>query len=246
MSQINNLCETLKQLLKTRNMTYRDLAKALSLSEANIKRVFSSQSFTLDRLEQICQSMDLSLSDFFLLHAQKEPLLSQLSEEQEEELIRNKKLLLVAVCVRDGWTLEEIIHQYQISELECIRLLARLDKLKIIQLLPGNKIKLLISQDFRWIPGGPLEAFISQEVATEFMDDDFTHEQAFRFYFRGHYSEASIALLKGKLNQLTQEAGLLNQQDARLPVDKRQHVGLLLAIRPWELSLFEAIRRHKK
>lgn len=81
MSQIASLCETLKQQLKARNMTYKDLAQALELSEANIKRIFASQSFTLGRLEQICGLMNLSLADVFLLSTQKEHKLSQLTQE---------------------------------------------------------------------------------------------------------------------------------------------------------------------
>ena len=243
MSQITNLCDTLKQQLKARNITYKDLAQALELSEANIKRIFANQSFTLERLEQVCGVMELSLSDLFLLSSQKEPKLSQLTQEQEEELISNKKLLLIAVCARDGWSFHDIITQYSIDELECVRLLARLDKLKMLQLLPGNKFKLLIAQDFRWIPGGPLEKFMNRNVIVEFLDGDFNQENAFRFYLRGSYSDASIALLKSKLNQLTQDAALLNQQDAKLPLDKRQHIGVLLALRPWELQMFESMRR---
>jgi DNA-binding Xre family transcriptional regulator len=242
-SQITTLCDTLKQLLKARNITYKDLAQALDLSEANIKRIFSSQSFTLERLEQICGLLELSLSDLFLLNTQKEHRLMQLTQEQEEELIADKKLLLVAVCARDGWSFNDMITHYQISEHECIRLLARLDKLKMLQLLPGNKYKLLIAQNFRWIPGGPLERFMNRDVIVEFMEGDFSQEQAFRFYMRGSYSAASAALIKNHLNQLTQEAAALNQADAKLPLDKRQHLGLLLAMRPWELKMFEAMKR---
>jgi DNA-binding Xre family transcriptional regulator len=242
-SQITTLCDTLKQLLKARNITYRDLAQALDLSEANIKRIFSSQSFTLERLEQICGLLELSLSDLFLLNTQKEHRLTQLTQEQEEELIADRKLLLVAVCARDGWLFNDMITHYQISEHECIRLLARLDKLKMLQLLPGNKYKLLIAQNFRWIPGGPLERFMNRDVIVEFMEGDFSQEQAFRFYMRGSYSAASAALIKNRLNQLTQEAAALNQADAKLPLDKRQHLGLLLAMRPWELKMFEAMKR---
>jgi len=242
-SQITTLCDTLKQLLKARNITYKDLAQALDLSEANIKRVFSSQSFTLERLEQICGLLELSLSDLFLLNTQKEHRLTQLTQEQEEELIADKKLLLVAVCARDGWSFNDMITHYQISEHECIRLLARLDKLKMLQLLPGNKYKLLIAQNFRWIPGGPLERFMNRDVIVEFMEGDFSQEQAFRFYMRGSYSAASAAIIKNRLNQLTQEAAALNQADAKLPLDKRQHLGLLLAMRPWELKMFEAMKR---
>ena len=243
MSQIAPLCDTLKQLLKARNITYKDLAQVLELSEANIKRIFSNHSFTLERLEQICGLLELSLSDLFLLNTQKEHRLTQLTQEQEEELIGDKKLLLVAVCARDGWSFNDMISHYQITEHECIRLLARLDKLKMLQLLPGNKYKLLIAQNFRWIPGGPLERFMNRNVIVEFMEGDFSQEQAFRFYMRGSYSAASAAIIKTRLDQLTQEAAALNQADAKLPLNKRQHLGLLLAMRPWELAMFEAMKR---
>ncbi|TMP76731.1 XRE family transcriptional regulator, partial [Pseudoalteromonas sp. S983] len=88
--------------------------------------------------------------------------------DQEQELIDNPKLLLVAVCVRDAWQFDDIIEQYDIDQFELIRLFARLDKIKLIQLLPNNHYKLLIAQDFRWIKNGPLERFMEQEVLHRF------------------------------------------------------------------------------
>lgn len=243
MSQISDVTETLKQLLKQQKVTYRMLADALNLSEANIKRVFANQSFTLQRLADICQVIDLSLSDLFALSEKQKQTLSQLTLEQEQELIDNPKLLLVAVCVRDGWTFAEIIKHYQIDEFECVRLMAKLDRIRLIQLLPNNHYKLLIAQDFRWIKNGPLEAFMEKEVLNRFMASKFDEEDSFRFYLRGRYSQASIEVIQKKLNLITKEAAILNQDDANLPLDKRKHMGLLFAMRPWEPSLFEQFRR---
>lgn len=243
MSQISPLYDTLKRQLKATNLTYRDVAAALKLSEANIKRLFASRSFSLDRLEQICVLLGITLADLFALNSQKAPRLSQLQASQEEELIRDPKLLLVAICAHDGWSFNDIISHYQISEHECIRLLARLDKLKMVQLLPGNKIKLLIAPDFRWIPDGPLERYINRAVLNQFMGGDFHQPQAFRFYLRGSFSASSMAQIISRLNQLTQEAAQLNRQDAKLPLSLRRHAGLLLALRPWEMPLFEEMKR---
>ena len=65
----------------------------------------------------------------------------------------------------------------------------------------------------------------------------------FRFYLRGRYSQTSIDIIQRKLNQLTKEAAALNLEDSDLPLNKRQHIGLLMAMRPWEPSLFEDMRR---
>ncbi|MGY5450926.1 helix-turn-helix domain-containing protein [Agarivorans sp. MS3-6] len=243
MSQLKQIRDTLKQVFRQQGLTYKDIAERLNMSEANIKRMFSTNSFSLERLEDMCHVVDLNLIDLFLLADQEKEKLTHLTREQEQELIDDHKLFLVAVCVRDSWTFKEIISKYAISEHEGIRLLARLDKLKMIQLLPNNAYKLLIAQDFRWISNGPLERFMEKIVLTEFMNSRFNDDDSFRFYLRGHYSQSSIEIIRRKLNQLTKEAATLNHQDASLPLEKRRHTGLLLALRPWEISIFESLAR---
>ena len=243
MSQIKQVTQRLKQLLKEQGMTYKSLSEQLRLSEASIKRCFSQQSFTLERLEQVCEALGLTLSDVFIQVAQTQPRVSQLSEAQERELLENPRLLLAAVCVRDGWQFNEIIDYYDISEPEAVRLMVKLDRLKLIEFLPGNRYRLLIAQDFRWIPGGPLERFMEQEVMVKFMAPKKNEPWTFRFYLRGRYSASSVEIIQRRLNQLTREAAELNEEDARLPISERTHMGLLMAMRPWEPSLFEEMRR---
>lgn len=245
MSQIKQVNLILKQILRQQQITYKRLAEQLDMSEANIKRIFSTQSFTLERLEQICHLLNMELSDLFALAQKQVQQISQLTEEQEHELLADPKLLLVALCVRDGWKFDEIIDSYQIDKHLCIQLLAKLDKIRIINLLPNNHYKSLIAQDFRWIPGGPLERFMEQEVMVKFMAPKQNEKWNFRFYLRGRYSQSSIDIIQRKLNQLTKEAAALNIEDSELPLNKRQHIGLLMAMRPWEPSLFENMRRQK-
>src|SRR5690606_13030673 len=152
MSQIPAVCTALKRLLRERHLTYRDLAGRLGMSEANVKRMFARQSITLERLEAICAILDLGLAELVAIVDSNERSLTQLTPEQEEALASDTRLCLVAVCVRDGWSFQDIITQYAISEHECIRLLARLDRLKLIELLPGNRFKVLISRNVRWSP----------------------------------------------------------------------------------------------
>lgn len=244
MSQLTEVCEIVKSTLKQQGITYKALAKQLQMSEANVKRMFSLQQFSMARLEEICGVIGISLSDLFLLVENQKKKLIQLTEEQEQEMINDTKLFLVAACVRDGWRFDEIIHHYQIDQFECVQLMARLDRLKIIQLLPNNQYKMLISQNFHWIPNGPVEKYMDKNGITKFMASSFVGENNVRFYIRGSYSQSSINIIERKLNQLKKEVALLNQEDALLPIESRQHVGLLLAMRPWEMSIFKALRRN--
>ena len=48
MDQTAKLLDTLKAYLKSRDITYRNLAQRLKLSESSIKRVFSEKRFLLN------------------------------------------------------------------------------------------------------------------------------------------------------------------------------------------------------
>lgn len=98
------------------------------------------------------------------LQGEGERRISRLTREQEEELVADVRLLLVALLVRNRWGFEDIVREYAISETECVRLLARLDRLRLIELQPGNRVRLLVARNFRWIPGGPIERFFERHV----------------------------------------------------------------------------------
>lgn len=243
MNQLDDIFGTLKHLLKQQNITYKILAEQLDMSEANVKRMFSLKQCSLQRLEAICQELDLTITDLFLFIERQRERLVQLSHAQEQELIDNPKLFLVAACTRDGWKFEDIIEHYDIDKFECVQLMARLDKLKIIQLLPGNTYRMLISQDFKWIENGPLEKFMASQGIPHFLNGNFATEDSTKFYIRGTFSQSSINEIERKLNLLKKDIAALNHEDANLPINKRQHIGVLLAMRPWELPIFKSLRR---
>ena len=77
----------------------------------------------------------------------------------------------------------------------------------------------------------------------KFMDPKKNERWMFRFYLRGRYSQTSISIIQRRLEQLRQEAAKLSSEDNALPIEERQHIGLLMAMRPWEPSLFENMKR---
>ncbi len=243
MAQIKAVVETLKKLLKSQQLTYAEIARRLGMSEANVKRMFASRRFSLERLEQICHLMQMELSDLFQLYEESRQQVTQLTQEQERELVSDTRLLLVAVSVRNRLSFNEIITHYNISETECIRHLARLDRLKIIDLLPNNRIKLRISEDFRWLPNGPIERYFEQQIQAQFLKSGFRLAGQQRLFIFGLLSEASHQVMMTKLQLLAKEFAELQRQDALLPLDKKENLGLLLALRPWEFDLFQPMLR---
>ena len=243
MAQIEAVITTLKQALKANRLTYADVARALDMSEANVKRMFASKRFSLDRLEEICGLIQMELTDLFRLYEESRQRITQLTPGQEKELVADIKLLMVAVCVRNHLNFEEIIGNYQITEPECIRYLIKLDRLKIIDLLPGNKIKLRIDENFHWLANGPIQRFYEKEVQGQFLKTGFNQDGHMRAFLTGLLSERSQEIIVKKLRVLSKEFTELHRQDSDLPLAKRRNIGLLLATREWEFEAFKPFLR---
>ena len=176
MAQTREIINTLKKALKAQGKTYADVAVAIGLTEASVKRLFAQQSFSLARLDQVCQLLDIEVSDLIQLMNEQRQSSQQLTVEQEKELIGNMKLLIVAVSVLNRWTMDDILSWYTISEHECVRHLAKLDRLKIIELLPGNRIKLLVAPNFSWLENGPIQFFFQKKIGQEFFNTRFNRD----------------------------------------------------------------------
>jgi transcriptional regulator with XRE-family HTH domain len=243
MSQVPGLLATLKRELKSQGITYADVAARLGLSESSVKRIFSAARLSLDRLESLCQVAGMEISDLVQKMADERKRLAMLTEEQEREVGADPRLLLVAVCALNRWTFEEIVATYTLDEHECIQHLAKLDRLKLIELLPLNRFRLTVASDFRWIPGGPIQRFFQREVQPDFMKSSFNGSGERLVFRSGMLSRGSNATLLKKIDRLTAEFKELHDDDAGLPLKERFGSSLLVALRPWELSHFRELRR---
>jgi DNA-binding Xre family transcriptional regulator len=245
MSQSKGLVKTLKQVLKQQGKTYKELAEFLELSEASVKRLFSEHSFSLERLEKVCEFAQIEISDLVEIMQESQDKISSLSFEQEKELVRDLKLLLVANCLLNHWTFEQIVETYQVEDLEGIQLLAKLDRMKIIQLLPGNRVKIMVSRNFGWLEHGPIQQFYEQSVQADFFKTSFTGPGEFRIFLNGMLSRASNQTIKNRSERLAQEFNQLHAKDQQLSLDERFGTSLILAMRPWELEVFSKLRRQQ-
>ncbi|MBI3043939.1 MAG: helix-turn-helix transcriptional regulator [Betaproteobacteria bacterium] len=245
MTTTSGLVEVLKRELKSRGITYAQVARKLNLSEASVKRMFSRQDFTLKRLDQVCQLTQGEFSDLARALAQEEHLVSQLTLEQEKEIASNVRLFLVAVCVLNHVSPDQIVALYEISKPECIQLLVKLDRIGFIQLQPNNRIKLLVSRDFAWLPDGPIQRFFTQHAHNDFFGSRFDRADEYMVVVNGMLSRRSSAAIVTRLKRVAREFSELHNDDARLPLGERSAMSLLVAIRHWELKAFAELRRRK-
>lgn len=242
MSQSQELISALKSQLKAHGKTYLDVASHLQLSHASVKRLFSEENISLTRLEAICEMIDLPLADLVLSMNIQSSRLDKLTLIQEQQIADDLLLLLITVCVINGYSYQDLLNQYEISEHQCIQKLAKLDKLKIIELLPSNRFKLLISKNFSWLPDGPIQRFFLKHVQEEFFNSRFNKATEKLVVVNGLLSLSSNAELQQKMVKLSNEFVNCKEQDVAVDMEQKHGTTLVIALRQWRSSLFKEIQ----
>ncbi|MEO7496224.1 MAG: transcriptional regulator [Massilia sp.] len=243
MTEIEQLVTTLKRQLRQQGKTYRDVAATLALSEASVKRLFTSGGFTLDRLVEVCNMLGFTLAELTQEAAASESRLKHLTSAQERELVSDPMLLLVAVCALNHWTIDDMLAAYRLTEPACLQRLLRLDRLALITLLPGNRIRLNVSRDFDWIVGGPIRQYFREQGLPDFLNSPFAQSEESLTFSHGMLTEAATAKVQAELRQLRLKFAELHADSLSSPLSKRRGSGLLLAMREWEPAGFTALRR---
>lgn len=243
MAQQQRILAELKLVLRERGWTYADLAPRLKLSEASVKRLFSRGGFTLERLDRLCELLGLELSDLFERLQRREQPGSFLTHAQELEIVSDPKLFLVAYFVLSRWSAAEILARFDLSEQELQRYLIRLDRLKLIELQPGNRTRLKVTSAVSWRPDGPVQRYVHRRLLSEFFDSDFAHPHA-AFKMSGVIlSEGALARVQRVLQNALRDCQDISAQDAAMPLSSRNGAAIVLAVRPWSYSGFDVLRR---
>ena len=246
MQQTSSLLQTLKKYLKSKGWTYKTLANKLGLSEPSIKRLFSEETISLNRLEQICNNLDISLFELVKLADKRATPTSVLSHQQETLLATDLNLLTIFYLVVNGWDHEGILNNFEISETKLSQLLLRLDKHKLIELHTNNRIKLFVSANIEWSRGGPIQNKFEKKALNEFLYSPFDGPNRFFSFNFYQLSKASIQLVQRKLMKLHREIHEITELDNTLPPKEKHDIGIILAIRPWLFSIFDQLSPKKQ
>lgn len=242
MSESTAIIEVLKRSLKTRGLTYRDLAKKVSLSEASIKRVFSEETFTLQRLETICAAIGMSVSELVRIAADTREARSQyLTLEQEQLLAGDLSLFACFYLLLNGRNSAEIQSRLALTERELRVFYVKLDTARLIELQPRLKARLRVGPVITWRSDGPIRRVYEQRVKTEFLHSPFRGPDEALHFRTAELSDASARILSRKLEQLARDFAELAALDVGLPMRDKQGVGLLMAFRPWVFSMFNEL-----
>lgn len=245
MARTKQIIDAVKVALKQQGFTYRALAEKLEVSESTVKQMFANGNFSLNRLDAICELLELDIAALLELSESLEDRVTRLSLDQEQALVEDPKFLVVAYCLVNHWKVDEITARYDISDTEIITLLARLDKMRLIELQPNNRVRLIMANNFSWHPNGPIEKYFRSKVQTEFFSTSFEEDGALRVVKNGDLTVKSQADLRNRLKMIDSLFDELSKQERKISSGQRHGITMILAIRNWQVSIFTDLERIK-
>jgi hypothetical protein len=232
----------LKRALRASGHTYAHVAQKLDLSVASVKRLFSREDLSLARIDAICELIGLGLIEILDRARERAAPATQLTLAQESEIVSDLRLLFMTWLVLIRTPFEEMVHSYRFTQREALKYLIRLDRLKVIELQPGNRVRLLVSRHFSWRAGGPVQKYIDQKLLREFFASHFTAPTEEFFFHGGRVSEDALARMKRALQGAARECTEIIERD-RSTTQDRCGAAFVLALRPWNYSGFKQFDR---
>ena len=237
------IIDTLKRQLKVRGMTYKALAGRLELSESAVKHMFSTGNFSLRRLDDVCAILELDIGDLVDISESQEQKIEQLSDDNERAIVADIRLLLVTYCLINHWTFDEIIERYDISPTEGLKYLRQLDRMRVIELQPGDRVRLLIANNFSWRKNGAIEKFFRSHVQSEFFSHHFQDDDSIRIVKNGMLTRRSQIQLIERLKAIGDLFDDTTWDERKLSATERRGTTMVLAIRHWFFEGFRHLER---
>lgn len=243
MSTTSDLVLAIKKELKATQMTYADLAQAMGMAESSVKRMLAKGDMSLSRVDEICRALKIDFAELSRRVADAQPLLSEMTQEQERAVVADKKLLLAAICVLSQWTLEQITTRYRMSEAECVKYFAQLDRIGIIELRTMNRYRLKLAKTFRWREHGAVMSYFRENAVLDYFSGGFGGHGEGLLMVHGTISRALAPTFMERLQRVAQDFSQQHQADQKLADKDREGYTLVLAMRSWEFGAFEQLRR---
>ncbi len=243
MSQIDQFLGALKRTLKSKNILYKDLAQALGLSESSIKRILASKSLSLTRLEEICKVTDISFAEVCRSANFEDGSQNwTLTDEQEEALSENARLLHYYILLYDGKSPQKIEREYEISNADAKKFLFQLDHLNLIELHPRDRVKMKRQGSLRFRREGAVGKALFSQTKSQYLNHSFSGDQDFLRFNMLTVTKEVLNKFKVKLGRLASEI----QEEARFSNDSTEpqvNIGIMIACRPWQYSYMDALKK---
>lgn len=237
MNETSTIFYALKKQLKARKVSYAMLATRTGMSEANVKRIFSTETCTLARLTEICGAIDLSLAALMRAAAETEPEIFTLPKAAEDFFADHLDYFVFYRQLEHGHGVEELQEKNGLSAKELSRYLKKIEELGLIERLPGDRIKLLHQGYLHLKPNSRLQSKYFRRWVPYFFERVMQPEEKhFVKIFSTGLTEKNRRELLRDLEDVAkkyQERGYFDQKTGSNPFEA---VGVCIGVGPYRVG----------
>lgn len=229
-NQSNQLLAALRRQLKLAGWNVRRIAIELNIGEATAKRWLAGKALTLDRLEALAALAGLTLAALARDAEQLDPgLAHELTLAQERALSSDIFLSFLFMALLGNATPAEIVADFGVPDAQIEKALAKLERLALIDLLPGGRVRPRIERAIVWRKS-PMRSLFEEYMKPQFMAMDFAAPEAVYASEIIKLSAMGAARLAEMIEQHRRDVQALAEQDrqqSHLP--RRWHAMLCAA-----------------
>lgn len=233
----------LKDALRQQGWTARRLAAQFGIGEATAKRWLAGRGLTLDRLEALADLCGLSLAD--LARAAEQPagdLAQELTLAQERALSSDVFLSFLFMTILGGNSPAEIAADFAVPGPVMELSLARLERLALIDRLPGGRVRPRIDRTIIWRKS-PMRALFNERMKPQFLNMDFAADDAVFVSEVVKLSPRGAAELAEMLEALRRDVQSLAERDRAASLLPRNWYGMLGALRDLDTAELQGAAR---
>ena len=161
----------------------------------------------------------------------------RLSLEQENALHADVRLGFIFTRLREGWSAGEIQRECRLAEAPLVGYLVRLERLGLIDLLPGNRVRLHTVRDIDWRKHGPMWQSVVCFFSFFFCLTDSDAAELDRRVAVVKLTPASVSQLDDMFRHLQMEIRRLANIDRSAETSDKSWYAVLMGARPFEMDL---------
>lgn len=163
------LMTLLKNLAKSQGVTQKMIAEKFEVSLPTVKRWYQGKGLTLEQANLLSEYLGISLGEA-LMSIKKNTNNFEYTMEQENFFSNNPDYLAFFDNLIRGKTVQSVVKKFNISNIKTTKYLLKMEKLGLIELLPKNKVKLLVTGEPVWRKNGPLSKRFKNKIINDFLE----------------------------------------------------------------------------
>lgn len=233
------IIHALRRHLRREGWTARRLAAHFAIGEATAKRWLAGKGLTLDRLERLAALCRLSIGELARETARPEAgLARELTLAQERALSGNIFLAFLFMTILGGDDPQDVADDFGVPAREMDAALARLERLALIDRLPGGRVRPLVDRAIAWRKS-PMRTLFETQMKPQFLAMDFAAEDALYASELLRLSPVGAARLAEMIEQHRRDVQAMAEADRHQSHLPRRWYGMLCAARALDTSTLE-------